>query len=112
MEAGPRHLLQARSYLPEALGVTLAHTSMDIPDDTPAASPHDLALLGLDVALGSGLDPNRIRKGFNLYRTAATQVFSRQEKTPPAPTRRDTFAKIIAEKADIARGYQIGRAHV
>ncbi|MEY2696419.1 MAG: hypothetical protein RL333_557 [Pseudomonadota bacterium] len=94
-----------RSYLPEALGVTLAYTSMDIPEDTPEASSRHWALLGLDVALGSGLDPSRIRKGFNLYRTAATHVFSRQEKTPLAPTHRHTFAKIIAEKAHIARGY-------
>lgn len=94
-----------RRFLPEILGVTLAHTSMKLPGSHPQAPQHEWALSALDAALNTGVDLNRIRQGFALYRAAALKVFAPEDDLEPALTHRAAFSRILAAKAEAAKGY-------
>ena len=94
-----------RRFLPEIIGVTLAHASMEQPGMPPEVAQHQRAVAALENALGTGMDRIRIQKGFALFRDAAFGVFSDQGKWGPQQSSRETFAKIVAEKAEAARGY-------
>jgi len=67
--------------------------------------PHQRAIAALENALHRGLDEERIRQGFALYRDAALRVFSARGDATPHLTQREAFAKIVAEKAEGAKGY-------
>jgi len=94
-----------RRFLPEIVGVTLAHVFTQQPELSADEAQHQRARAVLELAQGLGVDLLRVRKGFALYRDAARQVFSDQGRWGPAQTHRETFAKIVAKKADAAIGY-------
>lgn len=94
-----------RRFLPEIVGVTLAHASWVIDEIPPPKERHERALAGLETALARGLDEERIRKGFSLYREAAFSVSSGQRGIFPNRIHREVFAKVVTEKALAAKGY-------
>lgn len=98
-----RHL--PRRFLPEIIGVTLAHTSMDLTGIPNSDRPHRLACESLQKAMALGLDLDRIRQGFALYQSAALKVFSNQHSGEKMQSHRDGFAHIVATKASAALGY-------
>lgn len=94
-----------RRFLPEILGVTLAHESMELQGTPPEIEQHQRALAAQKTALETGVDAIRIRQGFALYRSAALSLFSEPGDFAPALTHREAFARIVAEKAGAAKGY-------
>lgn len=92
-------------FLPEIIGVTLAHRSMEQTGISLQSAQHPWALTVLENALSSGVDALRVRKGFALYRDAAIAVFSDQGHWGPRQSYRETFARIVSKKAEAASGY-------
>ena len=94
-----------RRFLPEIIGVTLAHESMDSGETPPSEERHRQAVTALETAMDLGLDTRRIRQGYALYRSSALRVFSGPGHITRDQTQREAFARVVAEKAPSAKGY-------